>query len=131
MHSSANLVLVFLVKSDRALPYLSAGHRSTSWWNRLRSSLLNVPIRDTKGKKIDVRPWPNRFTSDGRFQFSEENRPKDDLRPDVVVLASGYASDFSILESSYPRLVDTNMRGVYKDDDVTVGFIGFVRPSIG
>ena len=123
--------LVFLVKSDRALPYLSAGHRSTSLWNRLRTSLLNVPIKDTNGRKIDVRAWPNRVSPDGTLIFSEDGHPKDDLRPDVMILATGYSTDFSILDGSYPRLVDTNMRGVYKDDDVTVGFIGFVRPSIG
>lgn len=130
IYSSANRS-VFLVKSDRALPYLSAGQRSTSRWNRLRSALLNVPIKDTNGRKIDVKPWPDHVDSDGTFRFSDNSSCKVDLRPDVVVMATGYSTDFSILDSSYPRLQDTNIRGVYNKDDITVGFIGFVRPSIG
>lgn len=126
---------VFLCKSDRALPYISQGHRSESWWNRLRSGILNVPIKETNGRRIDVLRWPSGVDKDGFMSMAGDERDGSGalrrVKPDVVVFATGYSTNFDFLDADYPRLDHANVRGVYKDGDVSVGFIGFVRPSIG
>ena len=43
----------------------------------------------------------------------------------------GYDREFSYLDGDYPGLGHANVRGIYKEDDVSVGFVGYVRPSIG
>lgn len=58
------------------------------------------------------------------------NAPKR-IKPDVVVLATGYNTKFPFLDDDYPGLADTDVRCVYKNGRVDVGFIGFIRPSIG
>lgn len=113
---------------------MSAGHRSQSWWNRFRSSMLNVPLRDNNGRNIEVVRWPKLVDETGVMHF-EDSDPRDSLlkhvKPDVVVMATGYSTNFSFLDNDYPTLSHANVRGIYKDDDVSVGFVGFVRPSIG
>lgn len=125
--------LVFLCKSSRSIPYLSSGQRSKSIWNRMRSAIINVPVEDTDGRGIDIKTWPNRVDEDGYMQFhaNTQRNAKDSLRPDVIVLATGYRTEFSFLDDDYPKLSETDVRCVYKDGHVDVGFIGFVRPSIG
>ncbi|KAM3543976.1 hypothetical protein ARSEF1564_003085 [Beauveria bassiana] len=107
---------LFMVKSDRALPYLSANHRSTSLLNRLRMRILNVPLRPHPGRTISAPPPPP---------------PPPSLIPDVVILATGYITSFPILDHGYPSLSSASVRGIYDPSCPSVGFIGFVRPSIG
>ncbi|KEY69728.1 hypothetical protein S7711_03210 [Stachybotrys chartarum IBT 7711] len=131
-----NLDSIFLCKSNRALPYMSADHRSESWLNRKRSSFLNVPLTDTQGRKIDVMRWPTHVDKDGFMYFTEPEPgepsiPGGRVKPDVVVYATGYSSEFSFLSADYPKLAHANIRGIYKDKDTSIGYIGFVRPSIG
>ncbi|KAF4344904.1 dimethylaniline monooxygenase 2 [Fusarium beomiforme] len=127
---------LLLCKSDKALPYMSADRRSKSWGNRIRSYFINVEIKDTKGKKIDVVTWPQSIDEDGYMQFDDQlstdsDLPKERLKPDVMVFATGYTRDFPFLDSEYPNVSQTNIREIYKEGDVTLGYIGFVRPSIG
>ncbi|KAJ0131894.1 Copper-containing nitrite reductase [Fusarium oxysporum f. sp. albedinis] len=127
---------ILLCKSDKALPYMSVGKRSQSWGNRIRSFFINVKIEDTKGKKIDVMTWPMSIDRDGCMQFdnklpSDSILPKEQLKPDVLVFATGYTRDFPFLDNEYPTVSQTNIREIYKGGDVTLGYIGFVRPSIG
>lgn len=129
---------VFMCKSDRALPYISAGHRSTSWLNRIRSAILNVPIRSNHGRTISVRRWPVSIDSSGIIAFQDDNPPKlvttsPPVKPDVLILATGYNTSFPFLcpSSAYPSLPSATTRGIYCPSDPTVSFIGFVRPSIG
>ncbi|KJZ73125.1 hypothetical protein HIM_07509 [Hirsutella minnesotensis 3608] len=130
-----NLDSLFLCKSDRALPYISEGHRSDSWWNRVRSRCVNVPFKETHGRRIDVLKWPTEVDQDGFMEMEDEaadgTKVMKRLKPDVVILATGYSTSFRFLDDDYPRLGHTNVRGVFKSNDVSVGFIGFVRPSIG
>ncbi|GJN84599.1 hypothetical protein PLIIFM63780_008160 [Purpureocillium lilacinum] len=128
-----NVDSIFLCKSARALPYISEGHRSQSWWNRLRESIINVERKDTKGRRIDVASWPTEIDEDGYMNLSIEgtNTPERRFKPDVIVLATGYNTNFWFLDKGYPVVEEANVRWVYKEGDVTVGFIGFVRPSIG
>lgn len=132
----ANILIVLLCKSDKALPYMSVGKRSQSLGNRIRSFFMNVKIEDTKGKKIDVMTWPTSIDRDGNMQFdnklpSDSTIPKEQLKPDVLVFATGYTRDFPFLDNDYPTVAQTNIREIYKEGDVTLGYIGFVRPSIG
>ncbi|PHH59609.1 hypothetical protein CDD81_2821 [Ophiocordyceps australis] len=120
---------IFLCKSDKALPYISEGHRSQSLWNRMRSSLLNVPIKKTFGRRIHVRKWPTKIDKHGWMHFADSDVKC--VRPNVIVFATGYKSQFDFLDADYPLLGQADVRGIYKTDHVSVGYIGFVRPSIG
>ncbi|KAI9902132.1 hypothetical protein N3K66_003949 [Trichothecium roseum] len=121
---------VFLVKSDRALPYMSECHRSTSRWNKIRQSIINVPLKETNGRRIDVTTWPTKIDDDG-FLRNEDAQFDGKIKPDVIVFATGYDVKFSFLNEDYPALADAKVRGIYSPDDISVGYIGFVRPSIG
>ncbi|OAA44006.1 dimethylaniline monooxygenase [Beauveria brongniartii RCEF 3172] len=135
---------LFMVKSDRALPYISANHRSTSLLNRLRMRILNVPLRPHPGRTISVRSWPSHVDSSGIMHFhppssssstpllsASQPAPPPPLIPDVVILATGYTRSFPMLDHTYPSLSSASVRGIYDPSCPSVGFIGFVRPSIG
>src|SRR5690554_1889722 len=114
---------------------MSAKYRSTSFWYRLRAFFINVPIKDTKGRVIDVVSWPERVDEDGIMHFkpgsgkSEEETTQ--VKPDVVVFATGYRREVQVLDHDYPQPTEVTARGVYSPDDISVGFIGFTRPSFG
>ncbi|KAF4949807.1 hypothetical protein FSARC_13393 [Fusarium sarcochroum] len=127
---------ILLCKSDKALPYMNVGRRSDSWANRIRSFFMNVKIKDTDGKKIDVVTWPESIDRDGLMHFnkklpSDSVLPEEQLKPDVLVFATGYTREFRFLGNDYPSVPQANVRGIYKEGDVTLGYIGFVRPAIG
>lgn len=142
------VVAVFFVKSTRALAYISGPHRSKSLPNRIRSFLINVPIRETPPDRIiKVATWPKVYDrSTGTLYFEDTDRPEARLlraqgqrtgggsvKPDVLVLASGYQQTFPFLPSDgtykTPREIDTHC--VYDSTDLSVGYIGLVRPSVG
>ncbi|KAG9256266.1 uncharacterized protein F5Z01DRAFT_672261 [Emericellopsis atlantica] len=123
---------VFFVKSDRAIRYMSEGHRSESWWNKKRTAFLNVPLKPTFGRKIHVCAWPEEIDNEGCMALKNESDadPKR-VKPDLVLMATGYQTEFPFFDASYPSITDTDVRAVYNSDNIDVGFIGFVRPSIG
>lgn len=97
---------------------------------------MNVPIKETGDRKIDVRTWPEGIDEHGCMCFPREDPPnkqslENEIQPDVVVFATGYIRAFPFLDIDYPDVVHANVRGVYKKDEVSLGFIGFIRPSIG
>lgn len=99
---------------------------------------MNVHIKDTGGKKIDVLTWPREVDEDGCMHFDNSNCApsnclvtRQNVKPDVVVFATGYQREFPFLSSEYPDVAQCDVRGIYKSGDVDCGFIGFVRPSIG
>jgi dimethylaniline monooxygenase (N-oxide forming) len=115
---------------------MNVGKRSTSWANRVRSAYINVEIKDTEGKKIDVVSWPEKIDSDGLMSFgktlpSDSVIPTEQRKPDVLIFATGFTRDFPFLDKEYPSVSQTNVRGIYKEGDVTIGYIGFIRPAIG
>lgn len=128
---------VFFCKSGRALPYMSANHRSKSWWNRVRSFFINVPIPDTGGRVIDVKPWPCGVLLDGTMCFGKElpsnwaNPEIPRIKADVVVLATGYQRSAPYLDQSYCPPMQATNRDVYPLGQVDVGYVGFVRPGFG
>ena len=56
-----------------------------------------------------------------------------DVRPDTVILATGYTQDFSLFdpEGKYPTSEEADVREIFRTGDETVAFIGFVRPNLG
>ncbi len=123
-----------MCKSARALPYLSANKRSTALWHRFRSSIINIPIPDTAGRQIATAPWPASIDETGLVHFEPSTNtaaPAEEIRPDIVIFASGYTKWFPFLDKGYPSVDTADVRGIYSSDDVSVGFIGFIRPGIG
>jgi dimethylaniline monooxygenase (N-oxide forming) len=122
---------LFMVKSDRAIPYMSEGHRSKSWWNKKRTQFLNVPIKETYGRKIDVLSFPKVIGQDGFITVHDDHGNIKRIKPDIIVMATGYRTEFPFLDAEYPTLAETNIRCIYNERDVTLGYIGFVRPNLG
>lgn len=121
------------------MPYITEQYRETSTLNTIRSYIAQAPIVDTGGRRIELAPWPERFDEDGIVHFVENGRPEAEVvrkkvvKPDMVILATGYKQSFPFFsdEGSYPVPRDANMRAIWKEGDENVGFIGFVRPSFG
>lgn len=65
------------------------------------------------------------------FASTTEGDAQEDLKPDVVVFATGYAARFPFLNDYLHSVEKANVRGIYREADVTIGYIGFVRPAIG
>ncbi|KOS20672.1 Dimethylaniline monooxygenase 1 [Escovopsis weberi] len=142
---------IFLNKSAAVSPYISELYRPrTPGWElffySLRSLFIQTPIKDTGGRRVDLAPLPSEFDSDGYVHFMDNGRPEyerlknERIKPDMVVLCTGYKQDFPFFEElgdsstpqePYPRPVDAGVRGIWKRDEPTVGFIGFMRPSLG
>lgn len=128
-------------KSSRAIPYISEQWRSRSALNRWRTWLINMELKPTGGRKIDMAPWPSRFDEHGVVHFQETDRPESrkmnqekGIRPDVVIFATGYKRSFPFLprdDERYPSLDACTTRGIYRDIDDGLAYIGFVRPAFG
>ncbi|KAF6834666.1 dimethylaniline monooxygenase [Colletotrichum plurivorum] len=132
-----NVDSLFLVKSDRALPYLNEGRRPQDIFSRMRAFAMNIELKDTDGRKILTAPWPSAFAKAGTVIFPSSDNPEHEealakaVRPDLVVLATGYVRRFFFLGEDYPKPDELDVRGIWRRGDVTAGFIGFVRPGIG
>lgn len=131
---------LLICKSDRALPYISEQYRSNSWLNRWRTWLINVELRPTGGKKIDLAPWPTHVDEEGVVHFEENERPESELmrrekgiRPDIVIFATGYKQSFAFVPKGdvYPSLDDCVTRGIFRNVDDGIAYIGFIRPAFG
>lgn len=129
---------VFFTKSARALPYINAPYRRPrTGFDALRAKIINIPDPVTNGKKIDLAPWPEYISKEGIVKFTETGRPECErmrnivCKPDIVILATGYKLVAPFLDKSYPTCLEADRRGIWKTGDETVGFIGFMRPSLG
>jgi dimethylaniline monooxygenase (N-oxide forming) len=85
---------------------------------------------------------PRRFTNKGVVEFVDNGRPEyhrvrnQQIRPDMVVLCTGYEQRFMFFNNAgshqpYPTPKTADVRNIWKRDEPSVGFIGFVRPSLG
>jgi len=125
------------MKSSQAMPYISAPYRSKSLIHRIRSKIIQIPLPETNERIIDLAPWPESIDEEGIIHFMENGRPEAErmrsviCKPDVLFLATGYTQKFPFFDETYPRPEDANIRRVWKTGDESVGFIGFVRPSLG
>ncbi|PVH82727.1 FAD/NAD(P)-binding domain-containing protein [Cadophora sp. DSE1049] len=128
---------IFFCKSGKAMPYISKPYRKRGFLDRIRASLINVPIAETGDRKIDLAPWPESISANGIVTFSENGRPEADTmrnivcKPDIVIFATGYYPTFPYLEDSYGDPSQADRRGIWRSGDESVGFIGFVRPALG
>lgn len=131
---------LLICKSDRALPYISEQYRSQSRLNRWRTWLINVELRLTGGRKIDLAPWPTHVDEDGVVHFEENDRPESKvmrkqkgIRPDIVIFATGYKQSFPFVPKGdvYPSLDDATTRGIFRNVEDGIAYIGFIRPAFG
>ncbi|CAP65622.1 uncharacterized protein PODANS_6_11110 [Podospora anserina S mat+] len=131
---------IFFNKSNKAMPYLSAPYRQereSSIVQRIRSSLIQVPIAETGGRHIDLAPWPTHFDEQGIVHFRSNNRPEfhrlkgQRIKPDVVIFATGYTQTFPFFSDDHPTPESLDTRSIWKSTDPSVAFIGFIRPSFG
>ncbi|KAK0612524.1 hypothetical protein B0T17DRAFT_543883 [Bombardia bombarda] len=146
---------IFFNKSNKAMPYISAPYRSageSGLVQKIRSSLIQVPVADTHGRHIDLAPWPSRVDSNGLVRFLNNGRPEydrlkdEEIKPDIVVFATGYTQTFPFFDhdhdhdsataaasgsSSYATPGGLDTRDMWHSSDPSVAFIGFVRPSFG
>ncbi|KIK66518.1 hypothetical protein GYMLUDRAFT_218564 [Collybiopsis luxurians FD-317 M1] len=137
---------IFLNKSGaRIAPYISEPWRPREPFTigqKIRNFFFALPNRvDTKGKYVDLAPWPERIDENGVVHFIDNGRAEyqrmreKKVKPDVLIYCTGYKQEFPFLKSnvhgSYPVASDANVRGIWKKDDPSVGFFGFIRPSPG
>lgn len=88
---------------------------------------------------IHVVPFPTSFTINGDAVLppppehrKKETAWKQDCRPDLVVLCTGYLQDWTWLGDGYVKgPLNCGVRGVCDESDLSVAFIGFVRPGVG
>ncbi|KAK3681099.1 hypothetical protein B0T22DRAFT_434837 [Podospora appendiculata] len=141
---------IFFNKSSKASAYISAPYRHLPHTplNRLRRALIQNPIPDTRGRHIDLAPWPKTITPSGVVHFHatpsrlEWHRIKNEtITPDMVIFCTGYRQEFSFFTAHndtngekgrrYPLANEADVRAIWKRDDPSIAFIGFVRPSLG
>ncbi|EJD46098.1 FAD/NAD(P)-binding domain-containing protein [Auricularia subglabra TFB-10046 SS5] len=132
---------VFLNKSHKAMPYINRPYRNRPRILEYMSRYIDPP-EDSPPQTdftVDLAPSPTHFTPDGRAVFPISKR-KDairmasrDVRPDIVIFATGYTQQFSIFrgEDSYPTASEADVRNIVRSGDETVAFIGHVRPGVG
>ncbi|KAL9097350.1 MAG: hypothetical protein Q9165_000777 [Trypethelium subeluteriae] len=142
--------LVFFNEAGKIAPYISAPyrHEGQTIIQKIRSSFIQVPIPNIHGRQIDLAPMPHHidengivcFRNNGRLEYQTMRDEK--IRPDIVVFCTGYKQVFPFFASTgddknqmggqaYPTAAEADVRGVWKHDDPTIGFMGFLRPSLG
>lgn len=99
---------IFFNKSNKAMTYISAPYKAeceASLVDRIRSSLIQVPVADTHGRHIDLAPWPEKIDKNGVAHFRDNGRVeytrlKDEvIKPDIVIFATGYTQTFPIFNN--------------------------------
>ncbi|WVR09297.1 hypothetical protein IAU60_006362 [Kwoniella sp. DSM 27419] len=129
---------VFLNKSAKAMQFINRPFYSLSPLHRLLAHYIDPPP-PPGSPKIDMVPFPRSFDDQGRAVFppppahrAKETAWKRECKPDLVVLCTGYKQEWGWLGEGYPRgPEDCEIRGVCSEKDLSVGFIGFVRPGVG
>ncbi|KAF4494010.1 Dimethylaniline monooxygenase [Fusarium agapanthi] len=114
------------------------------WLYALRSAIVQTPVPDTNGRKVDLAPWPKEIGQDGTVNFFDNQQPEfsrlkeETIKLDIVILSTGYKQDFPFLEPSrtkatgaYGTASQANVRGIWRREEPTIGFMGFLRPSLG
>ncbi|KAF7441087.1 hypothetical protein PC9H_001436 [Pleurotus ostreatus] len=130
---------VFLNKSHKAMPYINRPWRKRSYFLDYLSKYIDPPEDSPPHTNfgVDLAPFPSHILPSGRVVFPLTKR-KDavriqgiEVKPDVVIFATGYRQDFPFLEEGYPTPDQADMRNVVKSGEETIAFIGFVRPGVG
>jgi dimethylaniline monooxygenase (N-oxide forming) len=124
--------------------YITPPYRpQNSLKDRIRRIFLDTPVEDA-GRYIDVAPVPSHIDEDGVAHFKDNGRPEYQrikhqvIKPDILIFATGYLQTFPFFETEanagkrpYPIASEADVREIWKRDDPTVAFIGFVRPGFG
>ncbi|KAG8666648.1 hypothetical protein FPOAC2_11764 [Fusarium poae] len=135
---------IFFNKSMKVCPYLSLPYRPKQpgpklWLYALRSAIVQTPIPDTNGRQVDLAPLPRSINEDGIVEFFDNGKPEYErlkcqvIQPDMIVLCTGYKQTFPFLrellgEHKHPS---SFLRGIWEESRPEIGFIGFMRPSLG
>ncbi|KAL1413337.1 hypothetical protein Q8F55_001096 [Vanrija albida] len=131
---------VFLNKSGKAMQFINRPFAHMSALHRAFFHYIDPPLpRGIDDPTIDIVPFPERFDpNDGSAVLppppahrSKETAWKSKCDPDLVVLATGYRQDFDWIGEGYPRPEKANLRGVCDTSDLSVAFLGFLRPGVG
>ncbi|KAJ7702268.1 FAD/NAD(P)-binding domain-containing protein [Mycena rosella] len=132
---------VFLNKSHKAMPYINRPYKSRPAILEYMSRYIDPPedMPPHTDFTVDLAPFPTHFLPNGRAVFPLSKRKdavrmqKRDVRPDLVIYATGYRQEFSFLDKTggYATPGEADVRNVVKDGDESVAFIGFVRPGVG
>ncbi|GKU08193.1 unnamed protein product, partial [Fusarium langsethiae] len=136
---------IFFNKSMKICPYLSLPYRPKQpdfrlWLYSLRSAFVQTPVPDTDGRQADLAPLPKRIDEDGTVEFVDNGRPEyarlrhRRIKPDMIIFCTGYRQTFPFLAGTDVNHTDhpsSYVRGIWKRENPNIGFIGFVRPSLG
>ncbi|KAM0360410.1 hypothetical protein ACHAP4_002487 [Fusarium culmorum] len=110
------------------------------WLYALRSAFVQTPIPDTHGKQVDLAPLPKIINKDGTVEFFDNGRPEFEqlkhqvIRPDMIVLCTGYKQSFPFLQELFQgeqKHPSSFVRGIWEESRPELGFMGFMRPSLG
>lgn len=119
------------------MQFINRPFENMSWLHRLLFSYSDPPLPDVEDPTCHLVPFPERF-EDGRAVFppppahrAKETAWRDVCDPDLVVLATGYRQDFAWLGREYARPDGLDVRGVAHSSDLSVGYLGFLRPGVG
>ena len=121
------------------MPYISEQYRPKvkTKTEEKRSQILSVPRADLRGRHIDLAPWPEYFDDRGIVHFQDSGRPEAErmknatVKPDIVILATGYKQVFPFLDEAYSTPDEADIRRVWRSGNESLAFIGFVRPGLG
>jgi dimethylaniline monooxygenase (N-oxide forming) len=130
---------VFLNKSAKAMQFINQPYQSLSPIHRYFAHYIDPPLPKVDNPKIDIVTFPTAFDGTGRAILpappkhrSKEVGWKEECKPDLVVLCTGYRQDWSWLGEGYPKGPDEcDIRGVASSKDKSIAFIGFLRPGVG
>ncbi|KAK3494253.1 FAD/NAD(P)-binding domain-containing protein [Neurospora hispaniola] len=150
---------IFFNKSSNAAPYISYPYKHLqpsptppTLLSRIRSALIGSTLKDTGGRYIDLAPWPQSISPQGIVTFQNNHRPEwermrqQTIKPDIVIFCTGYNQEYPFFTAHNASLcnksgkaakryvvehTERNVRGIWNRDDPSVGFIGFLRPSLG
>ncbi|CCC11410.1 hypothetical protein SMACR_02068 [Sordaria macrospora] len=150
---------IFFNKSSNAAPYISYPYKHLqptttppSLLSRVRSALIGSTLKDTGGRYIDLAPWPQSISSSGIVTFQNNHRPEwermrqQTVKPDIVIFCTGYNQEYPFFTEHNSSVTEKHgkaarkyavehkerdVRGIWNRNDPSVGYIGFLRPSLG
>jgi len=130
---------VFLNKSAKAMQFINQPHYNLSWIHKLFAHYIDPPVpRGVEDPTIHLVTFPKEFDASGKAIFppppshrSKETAWKEDCRPDLVVLATGYKQEWGWMGEGYATPDECDLRGVCSSKDLSVGYLGFLRPGVG
>ncbi|KAK4699073.1 hypothetical protein P7C70_g7195, partial [Phenoliferia sp. Uapishka_3] len=134
------------------MPYINRPYQPTSRFfsDYLHTSYIDPPLTTIpdRAQSIDLALWPSEVLPSGQVKFhssaslpqsggivrkEEErmNRKEKVFKPDLVLFATGYRTDWSWVGEEYRPVGEERVRDICEREDVSAGWIGFVRPGVG